>query len=204
MFSDNNTMSDTPNTEVPAILNYDDTDIDRSVARPVLKDGWMKFIVTGAKTGLSKKGNPQFTLTVKPLDGNDIPKGPSTAIWVQVPFGVPMDAETQQKTLDRSREYLRATMNGELKRYPKWDKETSQFVDDVGNPLDKETANTLKKEAVRQCFGILQAEWADGGKGFVGDTFYAKVSKDGDFTRVQYFRASPPDDAEIITENFSA
>lgn len=202
MMTDNTNNNVDNLAQLPETFTYDSSDIDRLMTRPSLRDGiWCKFTVKEAKKGRSQKGNLNAVLTVAPVDENDIPRTPTVTVWVAQPFEI-TDAEKAQKTLDRAREYLRA-VTPDLPRYPRYDKDTKTFMTDDGEALDSATATTKKREAIIAAMTMLQRRWADIGQ-YVGDTFYAQVRKDGDFTSLRYFRSAPPTDAEVVTSKFGA
>jgi len=215
------------------MTDYSDVQYDEGMAEelgkfPLLKAGIMRFVVKKATAGdglgiLGKRcvgGNEQYMndlmvgLVLSPLDDAGRASGVTVSIELPVPIYNP---KVQGHTLGTERLQTCNKLCGRFakaiyKDFP-WYARSNKEQPGTYTTLTGETVDRTKNEEIRKevdlAIGRSAAKWVREPKQLLNETFYAEVThseKGGKtFANVNAFSvsATPPEDREVVSSNFT-
>jgi len=193
------------NQTIPETINWSEDDVAKALSFPKLREGWMEFVVQGAKTAVTKRGHLSIILTVAPVDLEGQAKSPSIRHQLTLPLTNPeVEGHTAPRTFGFVQSYLVATNPDTFGRFPK-SVGNGIFLGVDGQEMDLDEYKIVKEAMTKKVLDEIKGRWANL-NAFEGETFYGLVEANGDqgqYRNIGKLQGELPDGVEAITSDFA-
>jgi len=194
------------NLDIPEEISYTESDVNDTLAKTVLREGWYGFRVIKADRKVSAtSGNLRISNKVAPLKDvdNDDSIVAYLGVFHQLVLPIPnpnIEGHKKPKTTGFCLNFLRA-VGFDIPLHPH--REDGEWEYD-GDPIEVGEINECKKRTNALVLAACKEVWSDPSQ-LEGRVFFAKAIHNGDFVNLQSGQMQPemPEDEELVdSEDF--
>ena len=196
-------MTDISN-EIPETIDYDETEVNDMNSKPVLKEGWFKFLVTGHRKAVSKKGNLMRYLDCKPLAEDDSPFSQVASYRIMPPKANPNVPGHQKPNTALGCVFFAMSLDPSFPWYAKKvpDSVPTQWKTRDGDLVDKAGSDAIAKE-VDKAVAKVTKDWWNNPDMLLDEVFFGRIEHnegtDGKtYANIERTRAEAPEDEPVL------